>query len=533
MRPPPDSDSTPGERAGAQPISAAKALGGALVYSAAIGLLAYFHELWRDEGRALNIARQSHSLADLFKNLANEGHPALWYLILYAAVHAAGTMLVLKPVSGLIATAAMFVFFRWAPWPAWQKALFAAGLFPLYEYSVICRNYGVAMLLLFAVAVLYRRRFTHPLPLAVALALLANTNAYALIAVFALALALVIEWWLAPARRADPKGELLAAALVFTVGVSCSVWVMYPDRTSAVTGLHRLTWGGVWGPLVAALLVPGHFFFTPMFQSPTTVGVCVLAAVASLAVTAGVWTMALRLMPRVWLSAALLAAVVGGSLLSDLVYPSSLRHWGMLYMLLVVLLWVEAQDEHAPPTRRWAKLLPRVRRWALPLILVSQVVVAVGPVSADLFGRFSSSESLGAYLSRQPELRDAEIIGEPDFLLEALPYYAPNPIYLPREDRYLLKVNLTSANRPSLSLDELMSAATELHARTGRPVLIAMGHDLRPEGPYEIPSGAFHNTFTYSPESLRQFLSRADRLARFEGAANQENYILYRWAGTD
>jgi hypothetical protein len=39
------------------------------------------HEVWRDEARALSIAIESISLAELVRTLETEGHPILWYLL--------------------------------------------------------------------------------------------------------------------------------------------------------------------------------------------------------------------------------------------------------------------------------------------------------------------------------------------------------------------------------------------------------------------------------------------------------------------
>ena len=40
-----------------------------------------YHEIWRDEGQAWLIARDT-PLKDLFGVLKHEGHPALWFLLL-------------------------------------------------------------------------------------------------------------------------------------------------------------------------------------------------------------------------------------------------------------------------------------------------------------------------------------------------------------------------------------------------------------------------------------------------------------------
>ena len=52
------------------------------VFAALLVLGMLFHEMWRDEIQAWLIVRDSHSVADLFRNLRYEGHPALWYVLL-------------------------------------------------------------------------------------------------------------------------------------------------------------------------------------------------------------------------------------------------------------------------------------------------------------------------------------------------------------------------------------------------------------------------------------------------------------------
>jgi hypothetical protein len=45
------------------------------------------HVLWRDEAQAWLIARASNSLPELVSNLRYEGHPILWYLVIWPFAH--------------------------------------------------------------------------------------------------------------------------------------------------------------------------------------------------------------------------------------------------------------------------------------------------------------------------------------------------------------------------------------------------------------------------------------------------------------
>jgi hypothetical protein len=45
----------------------------------------------------------------------------------------------------LIATTTVYLFVRFAPFSLLQRLLFSFGYFPFYEYSVICRSYGLSL----------------------------------------------------------------------------------------------------------------------------------------------------------------------------------------------------------------------------------------------------------------------------------------------------------------------------------------------------------------------------------------------------
>jgi hypothetical protein len=107
------------------------------------------HVFWRDEVRAFSIAKQAESLPNLLSLLRNEGHPPLWYLILKSLYLIFHQNWVLPLASILIAMVAAFLWLFFAPFSVLERVLFLAGVFPLFEFSVMARNYGISMLLMF------------------------------------------------------------------------------------------------------------------------------------------------------------------------------------------------------------------------------------------------------------------------------------------------------------------------------------------------------------------------------------------------
>src|SRR5262249_53254723 len=88
------------------------------------------HEFWRDEVRALSIARAARWPTDLIPLLKDEGHPLLWYLILYTGKTLVDTPLVLPIASVSVAFAAVAVLLFRSPFPLWVSLLFMFSALP-------------------------------------------------------------------------------------------------------------------------------------------------------------------------------------------------------------------------------------------------------------------------------------------------------------------------------------------------------------------------------------------------------------------
>ena len=148
------------------------------------------HEMWRDELQAWLIAKNSGSLINLFQNFRYEGHPGLWFMILYYISRFTHNPVSMQFAHLLIASAAVFLFLKYSPFSKLQKLLFIFGYFPFYEYSIISRNYSLGMLFIFLFCTLYctKKNF---LLLAGVIFLLAQTNIFGLIIAIALSIFLL------------------------------------------------------------------------------------------------------------------------------------------------------------------------------------------------------------------------------------------------------------------------------------------------------------------------------------------------------
>ncbi len=510
-------------------VPVAHARGGVelLVFAACLVLLvglALHHELWRDQVRPLNIVRESASLVDLLHRLRAEGHPSLWYLLLYAGHAVMGNHLPIQAFTVAFAAAAAGVLLAFSPFTRLEKALFVFGLIPLYAYPFASSGgYPLAMLLLFVLCACHRRRFQRILPVALSLFILSQTIAAAFVLSASVLLALLLETLLFPPPEATGRRGRTAAALgLVAVGMLFTGLRLIPEGDTLVTGATARGWTGLLTAIPQALLSHGAFA-APAFGG-ASFPVPLLAA----------WAYAF-LLRKPTLLLALMGVLVGLQLQNDFVYPASRWHMGFVYLALVAALWMDAgtEDQWAAPPGEIGKVVDFARwsrAWVVPILFASQVLLSFGPALADWKRPYSSSFAFGEWIRARPDLHSAILVGEPDYFMEPVAYYARNPIYLAREERFGTVVSFTARNRRSLTLGELLETARGLRAIHGKPVLIALGHPLRQGFSLRVDF-SYGKEFLASAAMVDGFVQETVEVASWRDAISDERYHVYLLEG--
>ena len=150
-----------------------------IIVLAAFGILtligALRHELWFDEAQAWLIARDN-DIAGIFKQLNFEGHPPLWYLILFIFTRLGCSCSVIPLISWAVMLVSAVVIMRKAPFSTFVKsAVILSGGF-IYFNTVMSRVYCLIYIFCALIACLYPKRKEHPLLYGLLIALLANTH---------------------------------------------------------------------------------------------------------------------------------------------------------------------------------------------------------------------------------------------------------------------------------------------------------------------------------------------------------------------
>lgn len=509
------------------------------VWFVVVLVTASHHVVWRDEVRALSLAQQGHDVMAMLTALHGEGHPAVWYLLLRGAYTLVRTPKVLPIVALLVACGALLLLVLRSPFGLPVLALLLWSRFAVFEYAVMARNYGISMLLLFVIAAVYDRHRAQGILLGVLLFCLANCNIHSVLLVGAFLLFWLLDMLREERRqRAQALKTVLGNAAIALLGVVLCLLTVFPSYNDAAL-LERPD--GLSGPtLRKALVVPaGRFRSLTIGSVPPRAMERLLRWVpletVRIAFSLVMFGSTLGLVRRPGAVLAALVALAGFSLLFTLVYPGDYRHQALWLTFLVSLYWIVGAQSPPQAPARSSPLPPRLRPVArigsalFGLLLVLQVHGGIVKVTDTLRNQrpLSRSRDLAAFVASRPDLHEAVIMAEPDFLVEPLPFYLTNRLYLMREHRFGTVVRFTRQAQLRLTLDEILGQAHRLRVATGGPVLILLHRPLDPALPPQRYKEGYNWEFVTTPEQVRTFQASTRLLASFRPAVTDESFDVY------
>ena len=465
------------------------------------------HVMWRDELNALAITWASPTIPSLFWHIHHEGHPWLWYVILWIPSRFTHSVLVLKVIQGIVSTAIiLFVAFR-SPFRTWEKALVLAGYFFVFEYTVVSRMYGV-MLLLFVVY-LWRRttRPESPILSAVLLGLIASVDTIGIILSFALLLE--YAYTASVRRQTSPlfsRNAAISALATYIAITLFAIWTAKPaaDVSWRTTGkpfafvkdMNYLYETFLHYSVLSFLPVKSprsNFFWNPMLHRGS------VAYSIPMLIVLGAIYFSFRGHRGLLLMIAF--TILAGTALGYLIYPGSERHFGVVFLVFLAAAWiVRAEDP--------AILLPIPIYILLAISALSSVWAVIGSWKRPFsYNRAAAKWIVANHLEHMP------LVGEEDTSVVGIAEILDRPIYQLEcscEDTYLLfssrRDNYTTAEAPQ----RILQAA---HFYNDQPLLFVLVHRMKPEEEKGLKEEGFQI------EPLVSF-SEAEEVA--------ENFYLYR-----
>ena len=476
-----------------------------ILWLALVGWLISAHVFWRDEVRAFSFALSGSNVIDMLRNVHGEGHPALWYLILRGAHDLFPFREVLPVAAAVIGIAAMGMIAFFSPFRSVIVGLILFSFYGAFEYVVVARNYAIAAFVMFVLAALYGRvRNTRWFGLI--LAVLCNTNVPSCLLAAVYLLFRLIEMMTGEAKAARRDLLVFAGNCVIAAAAAYLCFrTVYPTFNDAALASNA-------GDFTLTRLLFGLFVSQRGFGH------------------LGAGLLALSWLGLIRRPAALCAAIAGFvalKLFFFYVFVSFYRHEVLYLAFLLSLYWMNANGAggtwRQKPWMDYARLLGT---YSFVGLLAVQSVLLIVPIRPQLQGIPYNRAAEAARLLRQPSLAGAIVMADPDTMLEPLPYYADNPLWFMRQRTFGHVVRLTRDARKTLTLDDVLADAEQLHRQTRRPIVFLSHLDLNAQQQGRQVM-MYDDVTDVTPDPARRLQSSMRLVARLRPAGTDEDYDVY------
>ncbi len=386
------------------------------VFVAYLLLLAFsinHHELWGDELHSWNIAKGSGSISDLLANTRYEGHPPLWYVLMWSLSRFTHQLGYLQCLQFLLISATVYLVIFRSSLPVMVRWLLPFGYFFLYEYGTLSRNYALGVLLAFSICLWWQKQRKGTAGYYFLLFLLSNTHLLGLLLAASLHLYFLLCY---PRKNTKPLLLHLLGGLVLLP----AAWCIFPPGDSQ---MNVDFWLRIWSdrmldnilvaPLKAFVPIPAwwepHFWNTHFLQDQSQL-VTGLLSLLFVAVAAFVLRNDKKSL-TLFLVNLLLTCVVA------LVFPiTSVRYTGFLFIGFLVACWLHSN--HKP--------LSGISKGLLCSLLLLQWGGSMVAIPRDYHQPFSNAYRVHELLQKVPA---ADSVTCDYWCLNNVAAYADKPFY--------------------------------------------------------------------------------------------------------
>ncbi|MES2778999.1 MAG: hypothetical protein V4651_03780 [Bacteroidota bacterium] len=477
-----------------------------LLFLTIVLLGAYYHEPWRDEIQAWMIATDAGSIEQLFGNFRYEGHPMLWYVMLYYVGYITHDILAMQLLSVGIATLSVFFFCRFSPFSWLQKTLFSFGFYPLFQYCILSRSYGLILLFVVLYVCLISM---NPKSIGswIVLVLMANTSATGCVLSVSFALTLLMQEKMRGKIVKTIILENINGLLLLLGGLVFAAWQIYPEPDNTYSAKFSIAQF----KMIFSQLHDSYFYiaYWPDMVKWSTIymrDMHPLDLVISL-VTFSLFAVLFSKRKNVLFFYTF-------STLTMLLFLTisnmfSARFIGHFYLILIAAYWLMMKEEKIE-NKKWLNIL-------LTLVLVCQVIAGCGLLYADHRAQFSNAKRAAQYI-QEKQLNQYPVTGAIDYTLSPLSYWLEKPLYYAETQSYGKYIVWNSKRGRVLSPEILLHETDSLVSAYEKAVVVVSTE-------VAIRNELFKD---FIKDTIETEQSQWVLLHTFEGAlVLDENYYIY------
>ena len=375
-----------------------------LAYAAVVTLAILTHEPFTDEGQAWLIARDSSLPHLLFTDLRYNGHPMLWYLLLLTPAKLGAPYITVNIISAILGIIATFLFLKYSPFPMWAKVIFPFSYFMIFQYSVVGRTYSLAPILLFSIAIIYKKKTERVWLFILLLSLLANVQLHCTLVATGILVVHIIDVYRERklVDRKTLRKNILAIGVFWIAFFLFVVLLLWPPEYTTNKVTINLSPGQFWAAFEGFLNGPiTNYWFV-------TIPVLLVSLV-------WFWHRKVFLLY-------VLPTIFHFTLIT--VYPTSVFNMGIFFIVWIFVLWVSLLDyEKVHDSTRDKLRLAALG--VLAIVLAIQVWWGVGAITYGIGHEYCGTEGVADFI-KSNDLEDKTIYMVGQSCTGVNPYFTRN-----------------------------------------------------------------------------------------------------------
>ena len=438
-----------------------------------------YHEPWRDEAQAILISSAPDSLGDLITLTKYEGHPSLWFIILFFTLKLTNSIIFIQILHILIMGAGMYIFLKYAEIDIKVKLPVVFGYFFMYEYSIIARNYSIGITLLFLACYFLNKK--NLIGAAIVVAILFHANIYAFFLGASLWFTLIITFF-----KSSQKKVIIGTVILFFSFVLLLLDILPPEDHFFATE-HEIDFRNImkgftilWKSFIPIPELDMHFWNTnimkQIFPDKYLSNVVMIIGAIILFVYSlnylGKSSSALIFFCTTFLIITFFAITK---------YHGYLRHQGHLFISYIVAIWLKSLF----PDNQFKQInLPiaenLLSKRAIPVFFKNHFISIV--LYANILGtsityffdfqhQFSNGKMVANYIKENYSSK-CNVVGHVDFCASTISYFLNKDLFYPMSDTYSSYVMWDIKRDRNLSDESLLEVFDNQKEKNNETILI-------------------------------------------------------------
>lgn len=543
-----------------------------VLWALIVSIMMSSHKFWFDE--VVNLVYGIG--ADPVYGIHGNGHPAAWFLLLRLSYALTGSYVVLPAMSFLVASLAVWIFLFRSPFDLKFKFLVTFSGFALYEYVVMARNYGISMLIMFILAIIFSNEKLRNKYTGILLFILANTNIHSAILCFMFVLGWALnvicekkEWKILYFR------PVIFNSIIMFLGVMISFATVYPPFVQSASSLseknrniknirkvlnvstqfYDLSHEPIFGVIDSFLysdnkhkvlknIKTDHFINDEDDENIRKISIDLESkathyskGVFKIFLSVLIYAVPLCLLSSVGWMVSAYASLFSFSLFFQFIYPGGYRHQALWLVFVIMLWWIEKstlkENYELNFTARKKKLIS-IGTFSLYGLLFLQDINGIIFCYAEKFGNPKSpAADFSEFFLKHPEWKNAIILDSPDYLHVPMFYYIKNKMFMLAQDKYGIVSPYAPIGNHNYDLDYVLNVAEKINYCNNAPVIMLFENDIYGEK-------AFHNMhgkkyfrlnriyyFTADEYQVNRLNHEASEVAYFKNGELESGYTVY------